>query len=155
MTKYNKIAIVAVFCLLATPLLANAQAATDSTPALEIALNALYFLTLLVVIAVIYNFSSVMISFGGLIGRGLNLIGAGVIVLSCGVILRILSAVELNYLETALRHAPQIYNVFMACLQVVGLLLVVWGFKGLASIYKEKQGQKKTTSKNRPSNAGE
>jgi len=143
MTKIKKAITFTTLLLLTTPMVASAQTSTAKLPTLELALNALYLLTLVVVVAVIYNFWSVITSFGGLIGKGLNLIGTGVIVLSLGVILRILSALGLNYIEMSLEYTPQIYDVFMACLQVVGLLLVVWGFKGLASIYKERgQGKK-------------
>lgn len=106
----------------------------------EIALYLLYALTLAIILMVIYKFWGVITNFGGIIGKGLNLIGSGVILLSFQIVLRTLGKFGLDYLKYLLRTFPQAYNIFHTALQVVGLLLVVWGLKALASVYQEGQG---------------
>lgn len=109
---------------------------TDANGA-EIALYFLYALTLAVILMVIYKFWGIITNFGGIIGKGLNLIGSGVILLSFQIALRTLGEFGLDYLKYLFRAFPQGYNIFHAALQVVGLFLVVWGLKTLASVYQE------------------
>lgn len=103
----------------------------------EIALYLLYALTLAIILVVIHNFWNVITSFGGVIGKGLNLIGSGVILISFQIVLKTLGQFNLDYLKYLLRSFPRTYDIFHAALQVIGLLLVVWGLKTLASVYKE------------------
>lgn len=132
--------------LLLIPGFVYAQGGQVTFQGVEYALYGLFALTLVVVVAVIYNFWGVITRFGGLIGTGLNLIGSGVIILAFDIILRILDRFEWNYIKLSLANYPQLYEIFRSIIQVVGLLLVVWGLKKLASIYRSQEIKKSAES---------
>lgn len=145
----KKLILTTMIAFIITPTFVFAQNTSQNWEAVEYALYSLYALTLVIVLGVIYNFWGVITSFGGLIGSGLNLIGSGVIILVLNIILRILSRFNWNYIELVLKNYPRLYEIFHACLQIVGLLLIVWGLKKLALIYKEeKETQSQQSAKN-------
>lgn len=143
MTK-TKVAISLAGIALVLPSLVSAttNASFGTKGGANLALYLLYGLTLAIIFAVIYNFWSVITSFGGIVGKGLNLIGSGIILLSAQIVLRTLGEFGFDYLKYLLRNLPQAYEIFHAVLQVVGLLLVVWGLKELASVYQKERTKK-------------